>query len=397
MLTVRTLTDADARAAWEMGRRAFGSDPDPANRPRPVADVVRWGGFDRDGRLVAKAADCLHGQWWGGRILPASGVASVAVAPEWRGRGAARGVLTALLHGARERGAAVAALFCTSSAVYRSLGFEAAGTLRAVDLPTSRLYRRPPPPGVHVRAGDGTDWSAVRQVYDQVARSGQGLLTRRGPLFPDPDGAELPRGIDGLTVVEDDDGRPVGYATWERGRGYDDAAVLTVPDCLALTADGATALLGVLASWQPVTPTLRLRVLPWADAITTQLPVESLREHTVELWMHRPVDVAAAVAGRGWPPGFTGEVGFRLVDPVLPGNDGAWRLSVSDGVGALERQHGEPDLTVHVRGWSLLWCGVARAPGVRAAGLLAGGRPGDADLLGTLLGAGGPAALLDYF
>lgn len=399
MLDVRRLGETDLDAAWRLSGLAFGSprrEPDPAHAPSLADPVERWGGFDETGRLVAKVTDLHHEQWWGGRIVPASGIAGVAVESEHRGRGATRSVLTEALHGARERGAAVAALFCTSSAVYRSLGFEVGGIMRTVDIPTATLPRHTETRATTARAADGRDWPAVRAVYDEVARTTNGLLTRRGRAFAEPTGSDLPDGIDGVTLAIGADGEPVGYASWQRGKGYDDATVFSVLDCLALTPDAARVLVSVLASWGTVAPTMRFRLLPWLDPVAMTLPLERAREHTSLPWMHRPVDVAAAVEARGWPDGVRGSVTFRLVDPLLPWNDGAWRLVVDAGRAALERAD-TAGPALDVRGWSLLWCGAARAAQLRHSGLLAEASAEDADALDRLLGSGGPAGALDYF
>jgi predicted acetyltransferase len=401
MYDVRPLTDADAVAAWDLGRLAFGyghDEPTPSSRPEPTPDDVlsRWGAFDETGRLVAKVVDLHHEQWWGGALLAASGIAGVAVQPEHRGRGAGRTALTAALHGARERGAVVAALFCTSTAVYRAVGFEVGGVLRTVALPTDALSRTPVD-GLVMRAGTGRDWPAVRAIYDGVARHGNGLLSRNGRLFDDPSGDELPDGIDGLTLACDESGAAIGYATWQRGQGYDDRSVLTVHDCLARRPDAARGLLAVLAGWGTVTPTVRLRMLPWFDGVTAVLPLERVREHKAEVWMHRPLDVAAATAARGWAAAADASVAFRLVDRDLPWNDAAWRLDVKGGEARLEPATGEPELRLDVRGWSLLWCGAARSAQLRPAGLLAGGDAGLDAQLDATLGSGGPAGAYDYF
>ncbi|MEU8393263.1 GNAT family N-acetyltransferase, partial [Micromonospora sp. NPDC048843] len=118
---VRELTADDLDAAWELGRFAFGSDPQrPAQATATPAGLTRYGAFDEAGRLVGKAVDLHHDQWWSGRAVSAADVAGVAVAPEARGRGVARAMLTALLRGARERGAAVSALYPTVAAPYRA-------------------------------------------------------------------------------------------------------------------------------------------------------------------------------------------------------------------------------------------------------------------------------------
>src|SRR5690242_5825662 len=110
-MEVRELTVDELPAAWELTRIAFGAGreaPEGWLEERPGR--VNWGVFD-GGRLVARATDREQSQWFGGRLVPACGIAGVVVAPELRGRGLARTVLTRLLHHARDRGARVATLF----------------------------------------------------------------------------------------------------------------------------------------------------------------------------------------------------------------------------------------------------------------------------------------------
>ncbi|MEH1168501.1 GNAT family N-acetyltransferase [Micromonospora sp. CPCC 205539] len=389
---VRELTADDLDAAWDLGRFAFGSD---SQRP-PQASVeapgrTRYGAFDDTGRLVGKAVDLHHDQWWSGRAVPAADVAGVAVAPEARGRGVARAMLTALLRGAHERGAAISALYPTVAAPYRACGWETAGVLRTVNLATAALPRHRPAARLAVRAGTPADLPAVAALYERVTRHRNGMLTRRGELFDAPD-----RGLpgDGLTLVEDD-GDLVGYATWRRGLGYGADSVLTVDEALAVTAEAARELVGVLGSWASVAPTLRLCPLD-GDAVSAHLPLESAREHERDLWMHRPVDVAHAVGARGWPAHVRGAVDFHLTDPLAEWNTGTWRLAVADGAAELTRVSGEADLRLEVRGFALLYAGAAHARSVAQAGLLHHSPDVDPAAL-DLLGAGGPAHLLDYF
>ncbi|MCG5442716.1 GNAT family N-acetyltransferase [Micromonospora sp. NIE79] len=389
---VRELTAEDLDAAWELGRFAFGSDPQrPAHATATPAGLTRYGAFDDAGRLVGKAVDLHHDQWWSGRAVPAADVAGVAVAPEARGRGVARALLTALLRGGRDRGAAISALYPTVAAPYRACGWEAAGVLRTVDLVTAALPRHRPTSHLTVRAGTPADLPAVDALYERVTRHRNGMLTRRGELFDAAD-----RGLpgDGVTLVEAD-GDLVGYATWQRGRGYGADSVLTVDEVLAVTAEAARELVGVLGSWASVAPTLRLCPLD-GDAVSVHLPLESAREHERDLWMHRPVDVARAVSARGWPAHARGAVDFHLSDPLADWNTGTWRLAVADGAAELTRIGGEAELRLDVRGFALLYAGAARARSVAQAGLLH--CAGDTDPAALdLLGVGGPTQLLDYF
>lgn len=82
---------------------------------------------------------------------------------------------------------------------------------------------------------------------------------------------------------------------------------------------------------------------------------------------------------------------------MLPANSGGWRLDVADGAGHLAPAGADGLARLHVRGWSILWCGAGRAAHVRQAGLLTGGDPQIDGVLDATLGAGGATGILDYF
>ena len=391
-LTVRPLADEELRDAWELGRVTFGGPSEPPEHAvRQLDGLVRLGAFDGRGRLVGKATDLAHEQWWGGRRVPAADVGGVAVAAEARGTGVGRTLLATLLATARERGAAVSALYPTVAAVYRSLGWEAAGALRQVDLDTASLPRAVPA-GVRVRAAEPGEWAGVQALYEQVARAQQGLLTRTGGVHDLPPSGTWPDGADGVTLAEQD-GRPTGALVWERGRGYGPEGRLAVHDLWAVTPEAGRALAAVLGGWGTVTSTARVPLLE-GSAADLALPLERARPVRTDVWMHRPVDVVRAVGTRGWPAHARGAVTFRLVDDVAPWNAGAWRLTVEDGEGLLEPAAADPDLWLDVRGFAVLFCGVTAGRAAALAGLAGGA--GDLAALDVL--ASGPrAALADYF
>src|ERR1700756_3040081 len=66
-------------------------------------------------------------QYWLGRPVKMAGVASVKVAPEHRGRGVGRALMTELLGRIAERGFPLSALYPATMPIYRSLGWELAG------------------------------------------------------------------------------------------------------------------------------------------------------------------------------------------------------------------------------------------------------------------------------
>lgn len=390
-LTIRPLTDDEIPAGYQLGRLAFGGPPEaPPQYLRAIPGVTRLGAFDAAGRLVGKATDVGHVQWWGGRRVVAADVGGVAVAPEARGTGVGRALLTRLLADARDRGAAVSALHPTVSRVYRSLGWEITGTLQHGTLDTASLPAGPAP-GVVLRSGGASHVPLLTDLYERVAMAQNGLLTRRGGMYDVPPNKPLGEDVDAITVAEVE-GAPVGVLAFGRGEGYGPEAKLDVEHLYAVTTEAAVALVGVLAGWRTVARAVRVAFTA-GDAVAAVLPLERATDVAMQPWMHRPVDVVRAVADRGWPPYVTGRVPFTLADDLAPWNSGAWELSIADGRGELRPVDTAP-LWLSVRGFAALYCGVASVAGLVQAGLAGGsGDPAALDLLGC----GPAAALLDYF
>jgi predicted acetyltransferase len=393
---VRLIEASELPAANKLAALAFGEHGQlPAEQPaQELPTDRRWyGAFDGSGRLIGTAEDLFHDQWWGGRQLASADVAGVAVLPESRGSGAARALLRLLLEGAHERGAAVSALYPTVSPVYRASGWATTGHLRTAQVPTALLSSAGRPSGqLHTRPADlsGADQPAVYELYNRLASTREGLLTRGSASFPK---TGWPEGLDGMSLAFAGD-RVVGYASWVRGTGYRSEAVLDVPDLLAATDDAARTLIAVLGGWRSVVPTIRLRPLAF-DAASRLIPWETATKFDSRPWMHRPVDVALAISSRGAPPHRSGRVRFHLNDPIATWNDGAWELEITDGQGTLTRVADDPHLRLDVAGFGLLYCGAATPAGLVEAGLLHG-TPDEVGAL-ELLTPQSPAQLLDYF
>ncbi|SDZ06174.1 Sterol carrier protein domain-containing protein [Geodermatophilus africanus] len=264
------------------------------------------------------------------------------------------------------------------------------GALQRVELDTASLPSAPAP-GVSVRPGEPADLAVVGALYETPARP-RAALTRRGGAFDLPHEGRWPDGVDGLTVAEQD-GVPTGALVYERGTGYGAEARLTVHDLLAVTAEAARALVGVLAGWRTVTRTVRLPLLA-GDAASGLLPVERATAGGATAFMHRPVDVVRAVADRGWPGHVRGRVAFTLLDPVVTGNTGPWELELADGAGKLRRPDREPGLSKDPVLLSPGRLGLSLWTGPSDAGL--GSGPDDPAAL-DLLACGPRAELLDYF
>ena len=382
--------DDDLDALADLQVRAFG--PLPAHRlpgwrervGQHIGDGRYLVAFD-GARLVAAADFHDMRQWWRGRALPMAGVASVKVAPEDRGRGAGRAIMTELLQLIAARGYPVSMLYPSTLPLYRSLGWELAGRGYEAEVPAVSLRSITPGAQVPLRRATPDDAAAVREVLAAVHASGRDC----GPIVGDE--ATVRRWLS--------DDRLFGYLAADGFLGYrwhDGSRELRVDRAVAVSAETTRALWGVVAGHATIARTVHAVIGP-DDPLGLLLRDPDLRLSSGDEWMLRVVDAPAAVAARGYPPGLDLAVPLRLEDPLLPANSGDWTLSVRDGSGLLERsltaQAADP-LTIGARGFSALFGG-APVRSLRRAGLAGGGDPaGDA-----LLDAGFAATpfCLDFF
>jgi GNAT superfamily N-acetyltransferase len=389
--------DDDMDAQIDLGERAFG--PMSAQRREDWAYVgsllVRDGlflGAFSGGRPVGAAVVHDMRQYWHGRAVPCAGVASVKVAPEHRGTGIGRRLMTALLALIAERGYPVSALYPATMPLYRSLGWELAGGHYQAVVPARSLHALIAPdahavpsghaevPGLR-RAGAG-DVVAVTEIIGRCHETARdsGPLTRN----LDFEALRLSRD-DRYTYLSDD-----GFAAYGWHGGHEELFVHRVH---GLSPATLRSLWSVIGSHSSVARTVRLVTGP-ADPFWWLL-----REHDAtitdrSMWMLRLVDAPAAIEQRGFPAGVSLTAPLVINDAARPANSGRWELSVGAGKGSLipndpgvlptatpHADTGQPSaggtrgpLTLGARGLAALYAGTPLAT-LRLAGLAAGGSP----------------------
>jgi predicted acetyltransferase len=388
---IRALGVDDLPASWELTRIAFGTAKEaPPGWLTDRPGRVTWGVFDERGRLVAKAMDRDQRHWFGGRLVPATGLAGVVTVPELRGTGLGRMALTRTLHAAHERGAVIATLFRSGPRPYRALGCEEVGALTWVAVPASAFAAVERPRDVTLRAAEAQDAAAIDEIYRTVARASAGMIERSGSIF---EGLQTLERVDGVTLAVGADGGVEGYASWDREPGYDETGRLSVFDLIGLNAPATQALLAMLGTWRDVAPAIRLR-LPDSDPTPLLAALVHTTVESRDPWMLRVLDAAGAVAARGWPPHLSGAVDLALDDDVCPWNSGPQRLVLDGGDGRLE-PGGSGAVRFTMRGLAVWYAGAADPAVLRRAGLLAGDDSADAFLAAA--SAGPRPALQDYF
>ena len=114
-------------------------------------------------------------------------------------------------------------LFPTAPGIYRPFGYELIGSYDAVEVPAAEVAAVRPPTATVTRRATAADFDAVRDVYDRWAAGQNGPLSRRGVSFT-ATADEFVAAFTGVTLALDADGAVVGYASWDRGTGYDSDA-----------------------------------------------------------------------------------------------------------------------------------------------------------------------------
>ncbi|MEO5832474.1 MAG: GNAT family N-acetyltransferase [Nakamurella sp.] len=393
--TVRRLTPDDFEQTMTLGLEAFGDLPvgmTPPTRDRIFAEGRdHWGAFDGD-RLLARIVGLQRRSWWGGREVPTCGIAGVTVAAEHRGEGLLADLFGALLSEATTRGDVLSTLYPTAPGIYRGTGYELISSYDLVELHTADLASVRAPVDVTTRRATIDDMPAVRDVYDTWAAAQNGPLTRRGLTFGATD-RELLDGVTAVTLALDIHGGVVGFASWNRGAGYDDTAVIEVEELIALTADGHRALWRLFGSFASVAP--RVRVYTSGDD-PARLVLPANRWTPVERhpYMLRVLDVAAALALI--PGGPAAEVTVDIVGDRIAHTDGGYRVRRgADGTITERVAAGSDRPTLTPNGLALLWTGAQTAANLRFAGLLSG--PTDHDTVLDGLALHRPRHVRDYF
>lgn len=328
-LRTRDVTESDLPAILAIRNRSFGPlGIGGQDWWRRVADETLGGRMlavvDGDDTILGAGRARPFEQAWGGGHLRMGGVAGVYVEPSARGRGVASLLGRALITRMAELGDVVSCLFPTTATLYRGVGYEIGGvqsrvTYAAHDLRHLRTVGggpRPRPAG-----------PADAERLHALARSAQERHRQSGPMVPSVAALRHALQKDDLIHYLVDDGF-VTYSLSEEA--------LTVEHLVAGSPESAAALWAVVGSGSSATPIVRTYMDPRDPVrlLVGGLPELEVSEH---VWMARVIDLAAAMAGRGFSSHVTASARITVSDHDCPGCDGTWQIDVSSGRGAATR------------------------------------------------------------
>lgn len=310
------------------------------------------------------------GQWFGGVSIPLGAVRCVGIAPDMRGQGASTAMLTSMLHELHQKGLPLAALYPSTMAVYRKVGFEQAGTCFGYVWPTQEMpLTRSSVTLRDVSSPTSDDLEAMVSMYREWACRQHGLLDRSEWFWQQRLFSSRRGGLRGYILS--DAGRDVGYVLYTQRfeRNCVDGE-FHIRDMVYLTEDAMRALLTFFGQQRSTIQRIHW-CGPASDMLLASLPNPHLDYSENWRWLLRLIDVVSAIEQRRFFGGLSLSVELAIRDELLAHNDGSFVLKVSEGRATMKRG-GSGLVKVGVRALASMYSGFRPAKALRLAGMLEG-------------------------
>ncbi|MHC5108996.1 MAG: GNAT family N-acetyltransferase [Planctomycetota bacterium] len=340
--------------------------------PREEFDWATRIGWDnmliaRSGSEIAGGAMLVRmGQFFGGRSVPMAGIHGVAVSPEYRGLGVGSELMAEIVRSLHREGVPISVLYPATQPIYRKAGYEQAGQRIRYGLPRDGFESADR--SLAVEKYQASHESSVRELYRSVAAAGQGNIDRNDWNW---ERITRPRGVDARGYVVLDDERVVGYAFFAN---TPDSAMpyyrIDMSEVLAATPTAAARIFSLFADHRSMITGVTWYGSP-ADTIAMQMKEQCAEPMWRLIWMLRIIDVAKALAARGYPLAVSGELHMQVDDELIPENRGNWTLTVENGEASIE-PGGRGELRIPVRGLASLYAGYVSASQLAHMGLAEG-------------------------
>ena len=330
------------------------------------------------GRIVSTAAEYRFRQWFGGRAIPMSGVFGVATLPEYRGAGAMREAVTAVMRDAHARATPITALYPAVIPPYRSLGYELGGSYHEHRIRIAAIPADVGNAGL-VREYRPDDLPAVRECWHRWVRDANGTTEPTG------DGWWTNRTFNERTdptlravVVPGERGAVEAFASFRRSATagvLDIAFGLECEPMAAVTERGVRALFAYFRGYRGIGEWVQ-----WAGApqnpYALLLPDHAVASEWRFPWMLRLLRLEDALRARGWPAGADAEAVVAVEDPLFPDNTGTWRVAVRGGEADVRRDDAAPGARpVSINALSSMFAGYLRPRDAVRIGLMDGDDP----------------------
>jgi predicted acetyltransferase len=133
------------------------------------------------GKVAGGLAILSVGQWYNSEIVPTAAIASVGIAPEYRGSGTAAALLTNTLKELYTNGVPLSILYAATQRLYRKVGYEQAGHFCRWKIAADRINISDRT--LEVQPVNIADYEVLHKLYQQNARVTKGHLERNQCLW----------------------------------------------------------------------------------------------------------------------------------------------------------------------------------------------------------------------
>ncbi len=307
-------------------------------------------GVYQGSRLAGGMAFYRAAQWFGGNEIPCAGFSGVAISPADRGSGACAAMLRSVLRELRGEGMPLASLYASTQYLYRSFGFEHAGTQTQYSIPISSI--RSSDRSLPIHRFDSPPIDKLNEVARIRAARTNGNLSRTTGLWQR---LLEPAGTAGtVTYIVGEMSAPQGFVIL-RG-GTRDGGVpqpLISTDLAANSPAALRRLLALVRDHRSMCDEFQWYGPP-QDPLIFFADEQWVSVKSCMRWMLRVIDLPAALAERGYHRSFEGTLDLEVEDELLAENSGRWQLSVTAGT-ATVRRGGEGKLRMDIRALSPLF------------------------------------------
>ncbi len=301
------------------------------------------GVYDRS-RFAGGMAFYRTAQWFGGQQIACAGFSGVAINPVDRGSGACAALLRSVLAELRSQRVPLAALYASTQRLYRSVGFEYAGTRSHYSIPISSITSADRTLPIHRFESPPID--KMNLVANTRAAQTNGNITRSDGLWQrliDPHDA-----MGTFTYLLGDLDDPDGFAILKGGSregGVPQPLVST--DVAANTPAAIQRLLTLVRDHRSMCDSFEWFGPPNDPLILVADEQWVKLKHWIT-WMLRIVDLPAAITQRGYCPSVEGTLDLQIEDELLPENSGRWQVHFAAGCASVE-PGGDGHLRMNIR------------------------------------------------
>lgn len=312
-------------------------------------------------QVIGGLAVISMGQWYAGQRVPMAGIASVSIAPEYRGSRAAISLMQHTLNELYSKEVPISVLYPAAQRLYRQVGYEQGGHFCGWEILSDKIQvREQPLPFVPVPS----DCEVLLELYQQQARVTNGFLERHQAIWQQ---VSIPKEREIFYAYLLGNPEPQGYIIFSQHRTAN-SSLLIVKDWVVLTSEAGRSFWAFLANHRS-----QIEKVQWRgaaiDSLTLLLPEQKAEPRFVNRWLLRLIDVGKALEKRGYAPGVEAELHLEVRDDLLIGNNSKFILSVSNGRGEVARG-GKGELQLDVRGLAPLYTGLFTPYQLQLAGQL---------------------------